>query len=103
MPARSGSGGGGRKTTSNSPRKGGPERRIVQPLKGGKGYEVVAPHAERASAVTPTKKAAAARAKTIVENLGGGEVTFKDDKGRIVDSDTVGRGNDPNPPKDMRH
>jgi hypothetical protein len=98
-----GKSGNGRKTTTNSPRKEGPERRIVEPVKEGKGYKVVAPHAERASAVEPTKKAAADRAKQIVENLGGGEVTFKDEKGRITNSNTVGRGNDPHPPKDKRH
>lgn len=103
MTKRSGSSGSSRKTTTNSPRKGGPVRRIVQPIKDGKGYKVIAPKAERASAIEPTKKAAGARAKEIVTKLGGGEVTYKDDKGRIVDSDTVGKGNDPNPPKDKRH
>src|SRR3954454_5877557 len=81
MAGKSGrsSGGGGRST--NSPRKGGPERRIVQPT--ADGYEVVKPHHERPSATAPTKAAAAKRAKEIVTNLGGGEVTLKDEKGRI--------------------
>lgn len=96
MAAKSGGGNKGRQTTTNSPHKGGPVRRIVEPNKGG-GYRVVAPKAERASAVEPTKKAAANRAKTIVTNLGGGEVTFKDDKGKIVNSNTVGHGNRPAP------
>ena len=96
------SGGSGRQTTSHTPHKGGPTRRIVEPNEGG-GYRVVAPKAQRASAIEPTKKAAGQRAKEIVTNLGGGEVTYKNDRGRIVDSDTVGHGNDPNPPKDKKH
>jgi hypothetical protein len=79
-----------------------PVRRIVSPRKEG-GYEVKAPNAKRASAVEPTKKAAGARAKQIVTNKGGGEVTYRDNRGRIADSDTVGGGNDPNPPRDTRH
>lgn len=93
----------GKGRTTNSPHKGGPVRRIVEPNSGGDGYRVVAPHAKQASALEPTKKAAADRAKEIVTNLGGGEVTFKDDKGKIVNSNTVGHGNDPHPPKDKRH
>jgi hypothetical protein len=79
-----------------------PTRRIVSPRPEG-GYEVKAPKSHRASAVEPTKKAAGARAKEIVTNLGGGEVTYRDKSGRIVDSDTVGGGNDPNPPRDRKH
>lgn len=91
-----------KKNTSNSPRKGGPERRIVQPSPEG-GYEVIKPHHERASAKAPTEKQAYERAKEIVTNLGGGEVTIKDQKGHIKNSNTVGGGNDPNPPKDKKH
>ncbi len=101
MAGKSGSSGSARGRTTNSPRKGGPERRIVQPTDDG--YEVVKPHHQRASATAPTKAAAAKRAKEIVTNLGGGEVTFKNNRGRIVDSDTVGGGNDPNPPRDRKH
>lgn len=79
-----------------------PTRRIVAPRKQG-GYEVKAPGAERASALEPTKRAAGQRAEEIVTNLGGGEVTYKDERGRIVDSDTVGGGNDPFPPRDKKH
>lgn len=84
--------GGGRK----------PVRRIVAPRAEG-GYEVTAPGARRASSIEPTKKQAGQRAKEIVTNLGGGEVTYKDKSGRIVDSDTVGGGNDPFPPRDKKH
>lgn len=81
---------------------GKPTRRIVSPRAEG-GYEGKAPRAKRASAVEPTKKEAGQGATEIVSNLGGGEVTNKDKRGRIVDSDTVGGGNDPNPPRDTRH
>jgi hypothetical protein len=87
--------------TTNSPRKGGPERRIVQNTDDG--YEVVKPHHQRASAVTDTKAAAEKRAKEIVKNRGGGEVTVKNSAGKIDDSDTVGAGNDPHPPVDTKH
>jgi hypothetical protein len=76
-----GSSGGGRSQ---------PTRRFVSRDPAG-GYRVDAPNASRASA------------KDIVRNLGGGEVTFRDDRGRIVDSDTVAPGRDPNPPKDTKH
>ncbi len=102
MAKSSGNSKQGRQTTTNQPHKGGPVRRIVEPDKDG-GYRVLAPGADRASAKTPTKAAAAKRATEIVSNLGGGEVTYKNDRGRIVDSDTVGKGNDPHPPKDKKH
>lgn len=86
----------------SSSRQSNPVRRIVRPRPEG-GYEVKSPKAQRASAVEPTKKAAAKRAKEIVTNLGGGEVKFADERGRIVDSDTVGGGNDPFPPRDRKH
>ncbi len=67
------------------------------------GWDVKAPHAKRASAHTRTQAEAEQRAKTIVGNLGGGEVRIHGRNGRIRDSDTVFPGNDPNPPKDKRH
>jgi Uncharacterized protein conserved in bacteria (DUF2188) len=88
-----GSSGGGRSQ---------PTRRFVSRDPAG-GYRVDAPNASRASAKAPTKREAERRAKDIVRNLGGGEVTFRDDRGRIVDSDTVAPGRDPNPPKDTKH
>lgn len=97
-----GKSGSGRGNTQNNPHKGGPVRRIVEPNKDG-GYRVTSPNAQQASAILPTKKAAADRAKEIVTNKGGGEVTFKDERGRIVNSNTVGGGNDPHPPKDKKH
>jgi hypothetical protein len=87
--------------TSVHPHPGGPERRIVQSTDDG--YEVVKPDHQRASAKTDTKSAAQERAKQIVKNRGGGEVTTKNKAGKIENSDTVGHGNDPHPPKDTRH
>jgi hypothetical protein len=74
----------------------------VSPDPGG-GYRVDAPGAKRASAKEPTQRDAQQRAKGIVRNLGGGEVTTRGKDGRIKDSDTVPPGNDPFPPRDTRH
>jgi hypothetical protein len=79
-----------------------PTRRIVSPKPDG-GYRIDAPGAERASATASTKREAGQRAKQIVSNLGGGEVTYRDKRGRIEDSDTVKPGRDPFPPRDKRH
>ena len=79
----------------------GPNRRIVQPRSDGQ-WEVVKPGADRASAVTDTQAAAIDRARDILGNDGGGELTIKGQNGRIRDSDTVPPGNDPHPPTDKR-
>ena len=81
--------------------KSGPTRRFVQ-QRPDKRWEVVKPDHERASAVTDTKREAQERARAIVGNLGGGEVTSKGRDGKIQDSDTVPHGNDPFPPKDRK-
>jgi hypothetical protein len=78
---------------------GKPTRRIVQPRAEG-GWEVVKPHHERASVLTRTQQEAQERARQIVSNLGGGELTTKGRKGKIRDSDTIPPGNDPCPPRD---
>jgi hypothetical protein len=68
------------------------------------GWAVKAAHAKRASAIEPTQAKAEARAKQIVENLGGGEVRIQRAHGPgFRDSDTVGGGNDPFPPRDRKH
>ncbi|MET3351501.1 DUF2188 domain-containing protein [Paenarthrobacter sp. GOM3] len=59
------------------------------------GWAVVAPDAKRASAVTDTQKDAISRAKTIVGNAGGGEVSIHGTDGKIRAADTVKPGNDP--------
>jgi uncharacterized protein DUF2188 len=79
---------------------GKPERRFVQPNRDRGGYDVVKPGADRASAHEGTKREAMSRGREILRNLGGGELTERDTRGRIVDSDTVPKGNDPNPPRD---
>jgi len=60
------------------------------------------PGATRPSAVRPTQREAIERAREIVENTGGGEVTIQRPNGRFRDSDTVAPGNDPNPPRDKK-
>jgi Uncharacterized protein conserved in bacteria (DUF2188) len=67
------------------------------------GWAVKKAHAERASEVTQTQKAAEIRAKEIVSNLGGGEVRIQGKNGRWRDSDTVAPGNDPSSSVDKKH
>lgn len=76
-------------------------RRIVQRRPDGD-WEVKKPGADRASAITSTQSTAIDRARDILGNDGGGELTIKGENGRIRDSDTVRPGNDPNPPRDKR-
>ncbi|WP_197729420.1 DUF2188 domain-containing protein [Rhizobium leguminosarum] len=42
-------------------------------------------------------------AKDKITNQGGGELTVKGRDGRIRSKDTLGGGNDPNPPTDKEH
>ncbi|WP_136709737.1 DUF2188 domain-containing protein [Agromyces sp. H66] len=80
---------------------GNSNNRHVVPNSNG-GWDVRAPGAGRASAHLPTQADATDRARQIVSNLGGGEVRIHGRNGQIRDSDTVGRGNDPHPPKDKK-
>lgn len=68
----------------------------------GDDWAVKKAHADRASGVFGTQQEAAARARAIVGNLGGGEVRIQGVSGRFRDSDTVAPGNDPFPPRDQR-
>lgn len=77
------------------------KRRHVVPRSDGK-WAVKKPGASRASSVHNRQSDAINRGRQIVTNLGGGEVTIHGRNGRIRDSDTVGDGNDPNPPKDRK-
>ena len=79
---------------------GGNRRHVTQHAEG---WAVRKPGASRASVVVPTQAEAAERAREIVTNLGGGEVTIHGRDGKIRDSDTIGGGNDPHPPKDSKH
>lgn len=63
------------------------------------GWDVKAPDAERASSHHDTQADAINRAKEIVSNLGGGEVSIQDRHGKIREGITVPPGNDPYPPK----
>lgn len=67
------------------------------------GWAVKAANATRASAVFTTQAAAEQRAKTIVHNQGGGEVTIQGRNGRFRDSDTVAPGNDPSSSRDTKY
>lgn len=78
-----------------------PNRRHVAPHPDG-GWQVRAPDASRASARTATQAEGQQRAREILENLGGGELTTHGRDGRIRDSDTVPPGKDPFPPRDNR-
>ena len=80
---------------------GGPNRRNVTPSGAG-GWAVHKPGASRASSVHHTQAEAITRARQMLENDGGGELTIHGANGRIRDSDTVAPGNDPSPPKDTK-
>jgi sarcosine oxidase gamma subunit len=67
------------------------------------GWAVRGPNSERASSIHRTQAQAENRAKSIVSDLGGGEVRIQGRNGRWRDSDTVAPGNDPNPPRDKKH
>jgi hypothetical protein len=67
-----------------------PERRIVQQRADGR-WEIVKPHHRRASAVGETQREAEDRARAILRNLGGGELTTKGRDGKIRESDSVRR------------
>lgn len=51
---------------------------------------------------TDTQAEAIGRARDIVTNAGGGEAVIHGRDGQIRDSDTVGGGNDPFPPRDTK-
>lgn len=65
-------------------------RRVVGPHPDG--WQIKAPKADRASSVCPTQGEAIDRAREILGNTGGGELTIQDRRGRIRDSDTVRPG-----------
>lgn len=77
------------------------ERRVVGPHPD-RGWQVKKPGADRASAIRPTQGEAIDRARDILGNAGGGELTIQDRRGRIRDSDTVPPGRDPFPPRDRK-
>ncbi|MCK5332445.1 DUF2188 domain-containing protein [Candidatus Parcubacteria bacterium] len=66
-------------------------------------WEVKKENADRISAKANTQKEAETLAKQFCSNAGGGEVRIHKPTGPIRDSDTVAPGNDPYPPKDLKH
>ena len=72
-------------------------------VKHGSDWAVKKGSAERASGVFGTQREAEQYAKSVVGNLGGGEVRIQGRDARWRDSDTVPHGNDLNPPKDRKH
>jgi len=59
--------------------------------------------ADKASSVHKTQADAEAKAREMLHNQGGGELTTKGLDGKIRSKDTIAPGNDPNPPKDTEH
>lgn len=57
----------------------------------------------RAASLHDTQRDAAAAAREMLINAGGGELKVKGVDGRIRSKDTIAPGNDPNPPKDSEH
>lgn len=55
--------------------------------------------ADRASSVHSTQGEAAAAARQMLRNSGGGELTINGRDGKIRDKDTIAPGNDPFPPR----
>ncbi|KUH91843.1 DUF2188 domain-containing protein [Mycobacterium sp. IS-1556] len=71
-------------------------RHVVPSERGG--WDVQKPGADRASAHYDTQAEAIDRARQILENDGGGELTIHDEQGRIRAKDTIDRP-DPFPPR----
>ena len=58
---------------------------------------------DRASSLHPTQRDAEQRAREMLKNQGGGELTTKGRDGKIRSKDTIPPGNDPIPPRDREH
>lgn len=57
----------------------------------------------RAASLYDTQREAIDAAREMLINSGGGELKVKGVHGTIRRKDTIGSGNDPNPPKDRQH
>ncbi|MFC8731184.1 DUF2188 domain-containing protein [Luteimicrobium sp. NPDC057192] len=73
------------------------QRHVVHNPNGG--WDVTKPGSSRASAHTDTQAQAIERAREILRNSGGGELSIHNRDGEIRTKDTVPPGNDPFPPK----
>ena len=62
-------------------------------------WRVVAPHAERASAIAGTQGEAIDRAREILRNQGGGELVIHRPNGEIRGKDTIPPAHDLFPPR----
>jgi len=60
-------------------------------------------NAERSAGYYDTQAEAERAAKKFSANTGGGEVVIHGLDGKIRDKDTVSPGNDPYPPRDLKH
>jgi Uncharacterized protein conserved in bacteria (DUF2188) len=69
--------------------KANDRHRYVVPNEERGGWDVKKEAAKRASTHTPRKSEAINRARQIVRNQGGGEIRIQNQKGKLIDSDTV--------------
>lgn len=69
------------------------DRHVVPDPNGG--WNVTKPGASRASAHTDTQAQAIDRARTILGNAGGGEMSIHGRNGAVRAKDTIAPGNDP--------
>ena len=70
-------------------RSGNDNDRYVQPNKERGGWDVVKELHKQASAHTETKEQAINRARQIIRNQGGGELRIKNERGQLIESNTV--------------
>lgn len=107
MAARRGGAGrgGGRSSGGGGKKPGKPTRRIVGPSGSDdprKKWQDKAAGASRAGSLHRTKAEAMRASRERLKRGGGGELTIQNERGVIIDSDTVAPGNDPNPPRDKK-
>jgi hypothetical protein len=57
-----------------------------------RGWDVVKELHKQVSAHTETKEQAINRARQIIKNAGGGELRIKNERGHLIDSDTIKPG-----------
>jgi hypothetical protein len=73
-------------------RSGNNNDRYVQPNKERGGWDIVKELHKQASAHTETKEQAIDRARQIIKNLGGGELRIKNERGQLIESNTIKAG-----------
>jgi Uncharacterized protein conserved in bacteria (DUF2188) len=73
-------------------RSGNDNDRYVQPNKQRGGWDVVKELHKQASAHTETKDEAISRARQIIRNQGGGELRIKNERGQLIESNTIKAG-----------